>query len=870
MNSPQHKSLWPQFLLLVGLFVLCLFVPSAWQSTRPPEPKRSSSQPGDVPAKSQELQPATVSKPHASTREEWTVNENPLVLNTPVEPIATTQDVRPSVNATATIDSLEKRPLPPPPIAKRRVLEPQTTLDFIGETAAIALAQNKETVLSNHARLTSTNSPYPAKPKSQYPSMVEMISYQVANANNSWPNPVSLLEQLEGIAVYQPAQPWVIKVQGQLEQLRTYPTLKDPQAKQTLHELTTLVKSGNALAETTPDLEFQSNWLRAIYALDRRLTIWHAIYRITTNTTETADQVEQDRSKLRHQILTVQKEMAGLPNGKSWINYLLLENLLKTVRSTEEADSLALNALACQVLNRLDSPLLSESQRRFLTSESIQNLRPQLQEVVTSHLEPVRLLHELEKYESQATTQQANVLASQYQYLRWSLNDNKRNLATHMDTHYRNANIRIAVAQKMINRLLPSPKSLEEQVDDTILGAQVSGKSRTSTILKVFLIPDKKQWRMGVEASGEVDSDTETRRRTVTFHNKGSSRYTVNKDLQVDRRGIRVGRAIAKTDIHSELLGFETNFDSLPLVGAIIRSFVRHQYDLQSNQAESIYENRVSHRAQNRFDQEIKKHLLNVEERFQSRYLKPLQNLNLSPVAVDLQTTTGSRLILRYRLAGNQQMAAHTPRPRAPSDSLLSIQIHESAINNTLQNLKLDGKQTDLRTLYRELAEAFDRPDITVPEEIPANVTVSMADQEAVQVQFEEGKVNLRIHLKELKSGRRHKWKNFILTASYRPSMDQLTASLYRDGHLQFEGKQLRLGDRIALQGIFNKALPRHRPVNIINKNMADHDGMQNLTVTQFVIRDTWIGVAIGPTEVPEARVANQRKNRSSSRNLRE
>ena len=112
------------------------------------------------------------------------------------------------------------------------------------------------------------------------------------------------------------------------------------------------------------------------------------------------------------------------------------------------------------------------------------------------------------------------------------------------------------------------------------------------------------------------------------------------------------------------------------------------------------------------------------------------------------------------------------------------------------------------------------------------------------------------------KSGTRHKWRNFILTASYRPAMDQLTASLYRDGHLQFEGKHLRLGDRVALQGIFNKALPRTRPVNIFNKGIAEHDRLQDLTVSQFVVRDTWIGVAIGPRKTAEPHVAKRRKNR--------
>ena len=62
------------------------------------------------------------------------------------------------------------------------------------------------------------------------------------------------------------------------------------------------------------------------------------------------------------------------------------------------------------------------------------------------------------------------------------------------------------------------------------------------------------------------------------------------------------------------------------------------------------------------------------------------------------------RLIARYRLAGTNHLGAFTPRPQAPSDTMLSVQVHESMLNNTIDKLALSGKRTKLRQLYRELA----------------------------------------------------------------------------------------------------------------------------------------------------------------------
>ena len=57
--------------------------------------------------------------------------------------------------------------------------------------------------------------------------------------------------------------------------------------------------------------------------------------------------------------------------------------------------------------------------------------------------------------------------------------------------------------------------------------------------------------------------------------------------------------------------------------------------------------------------------------------------------------TTEELLLGRFRIAGDDQLAAFTPRPRDASDSLINLQIHQSAINNTLEQLAQRSNEAD-------------------------------------------------------------------------------------------------------------------------------------------------------------------------------
>jgi hypothetical protein len=271
----------------------------------------------------------------------------------------------------------------------------------------------------------------------------------------------------------------------------------------------------------------------------------------------------------------------------------------------------------------------------------------------------------------------------------------------------------------------------------------------------------------------------------------------------------------------------------------------RQQHDERYHEAKAETEAKLESRATSRFDQEVHARLSQAENQLNHRLIQPFANIALKPTPLDLRTTE-QRIIARYRLASDIQLGAHSPRPQAPGDSLLSVQIHESALNNTLGSLGLEGKKTDLPTLFRELAKTFERDDLEIPEDLPEDVTIQFADKEAVRVQCDNGRVALTIRIAELKSGRTIRGRDFGVRAYYVPDADQLNANLVRDDIIEIMGEQIG-GRTLGLRFIFNKVLTRTRPFNLVNRKLAENPRLKDVHVNQFVINDCWIGMAMGP-----------------------
>ena len=86
--------------------------------------------------------------------------------------------------------------------------------------------------------------------------------------------------------------------------------------------------------------------------------------------------------------------------------------------------------------------------------------------------------------------------------------------------------------------------------------------------------------------------------------------------------------------------------------------------------------------------------------------------------------------------------------------------------------------------------------------------------------------------------------------------------NLEREGGIELISEQLGFRDQIALRGIFTKVMARNHRLNLIRGRLATDPRLKNLSVTQFVVRDGWVGVSVGPKNPPdqpqEANVASR------------
>jgi hypothetical protein len=94
---------------------------------------------------------------------------------------------------------------------------------------------------------------------------------------------------------------------------------------------------------------------------------------------------------------------------------------------------------------------------------------------------------------------------------------------------------------------------------------------------------------------------------------------------------------------------------------------------------------------------------------------------------------------------------------------------------------------------------------------------------------------------------RRDKIKNFQIHVHFRPELDGLRVKLVRDGSLQFSGRRLKTGPRVVLHSVIGKLIDQNQEIPVLNDRVQQDPRLAGLMVTQLVLEDGWIGLALGP-----------------------
>ncbi|MEQ8849407.1 hypothetical protein [Botrimarina sp.] len=634
----------------------------------------------------------------------------------------------------------------------------------------------------------SAPAPRPAKPVARVvaPSVIATIPAYLASGSQhgAFPAATKLAEQLGRVADDRAVAPWAWAVAYHLRTLAAA-GVSEGAADRALSRLDDAIDEALTGADRRRDERVAAEWRRAAYAVRRRVDAWRA-----------------------EQMQAVVAMRLG------------------------------------------PTPGLAESQRRLesarwaMSKEGL-GLAPGV--VLAEPWAPLRVAQRLEQYEQRPTSGLASSLAAEKARLAASTSEHDREVAAAIEQNYRNANLRIAVAAELLERLLPEPAPVQAPVRDRIAGANVRGQSVTQTDIDLRLTPDPFAWRIGLEARGVVESHTQARGGPALLGSRTEVVFTAKKLIVVTPQGIRSAPAVADArTTGSRLVSVATDYDRIPLVGDYARSAARREYAERRPRAAVQTRMKVEQQARETLDNRVRTQLTELRSRYDEQLALRTSALGIRIEPIEMRTTP-QRLVGRLRLANHTQLAAHTPRLRAPSDSLLSVQLHESTLNNTLAGLDLAGESLtpeELRERIEQRLGAAPREGSHEP-----GVVLRFAADDPVRVSLAEGRAHLVLSLDEINI-RGHRHHDFRVHTYFRPEVDGLTAELVQEGTPQIEGR-LRTSSRLHLHGVFGKVLGEGRRVPLVRVTHRTPEplaaALTGLATNQLVIEDGWLGLAIGP-----------------------
>ena len=389
---------------------------------------------------------------------------------------------------------------------------------------------------------------------------------------------------------------------------------------------------------------------------------------------------------------------------------------------------------------------------------------------------------------------------------------------------------------------MPEAPSRTEPVRDVILGKPVRGRRVVEQITSVDLTPDDDEICFDLTVDGQVSTYAITETGPIALTSRGSGQFTVKKPIKICREGLIVGRSVASASNRARLVNVSTSFDSVPLMGSLLRTLARNQHADSLPEANREVAQKIVWQSCRDTDKESEEKFAVLSNQIEDSFWQPLVQLGLSPTP--FMETTEDKATLRLRLNADTQLAAHTPRPREPDGTLFGYQVHESAINNAFDRLGIKGQRLSLEELFIHVQQQLGFK-AKIPEDLPEGVSVAFEQVEPIRVDFDEGLVHVKISIDALESGRRD-WYDVIGSVTYKPIASGNTIVLQREGPIRIGGPGHRGRIEFALRTIFGKIFPKEKPVPIVPKKFTEHPRLQDLTTLQAMSWDGWIAIALG------------------------
>jgi len=499
-------------------------------------------------------------------------------------------------------------------------------------------------------------------------------------------------------------------------------------------------------------------------SLVRRLDVCDAILDTLEQKAEDVKtaKLAKAREKLASAVSALESDLASVSGGSAWLPYVRAADIkaaLKDGKSTDASYDASLSRLQAR------GSLTNEKQKEFLSRDSFAVLEQALTGLQKENqAEPpaldvpalrgalAELVKAIEAYEStNGAADGASLRASLEKAGSLALDGGDR-LSDAVRRHYMNFNFQIVASEKFLSRLAHNEHSETGPVRDYILGANVGGTQRTTTVLSIDLKPSNSGMKMDMTIDGVTRSNTASATDQATIYTDGYHTFRAAKGVLFDgEKLVDEPARMIYVNPNNRTTGASTRYDGTLFAG-FAEGVAEREAARRRPQSEAIAAQRLTSRVLPQFESRLGEELKKANERLQGDLKQRLQEGGIYPASVRIRSNES---FVRYSslVASGDELGGDVPNPGSASSSGAVAHIHESLINNSLNRMKFAGRTMTDDDIRKEIESHASRLlgrefKLTEPNAGAADdktSTLVFADADPIRVQISGGNVNLVI-----------------------------------------------------------------------------------------------------------------------------
>jgi hypothetical protein len=341
-------------------------------------------------------------------------------------------------------------------------------------------------------------------------------------------------------------------------------------------------------------------------------------------------------------------------------------------------------------------------------------------------------------------------------------------------------NILLEVHESLLAQAVNRPVDQVMPVDEVVLGTRVRGTGHTNGNVRLDFVPSSDRAAFDLVFDATNVANTRGSQGPVTVNSRGVTSLGARRRFFLDEYTAAASpvQASASTDTTVTGMAINSRFGK-----RMIKKIASRKIAETKPQAEAIAEGRARDRLRRQFQEQTEPALAQFRDQFQTKVRGPLEAQGLYPEMLTMNTTD-TTLAITARKATASQLAAASMPPASAAGNLISARVHETAINNMLEE-KLGGRvitQADVDRMAREGKTKMPESLGSDPEQKPWAVT--FAKHRPVSVAVDDGRVKVMVRGDKFVSGDRS-FPGMDIWATYAIATSSQGMHLVREGDVQ-------------------------------------------------------------------------------------